>query len=112
MRVSKNGSFGGTCPSGHEARFEIVLGDITNFQQNSGSSSARGSKTSSTMGALKLLGGVLNVANAVLGGNNGGGGGNSSGGNGGGGFDTSGFTAGLQQQTWSSTSGAASDPIQ
>ena len=64
---------------------------------------------------FKVLGDVAKVANEVvkvennLNNINGGGGG---GNGGGGGFDMSGFTAGLQQQTWSTTQNAASDPIQ
>ncbi|MCJ1350631.1 MAG: hypothetical protein MMC33_000612 [Icmadophila ericetorum] len=117
MLVMKNGSSQGLCPDGHEARFEVVIQKIPNMQvqaRPAARGAASGSSGSSFLKVLSSAVKVVNVANQVLNGGNGGGGGgyNGGGGDSGGGFDTSGFTAGLQQQTWSSVSGAAGDAVQ
>ena len=114
MLVAQNGWVDGLCPDGHEAKFGQVTKNVPRSQPVAtrpvANSSARGSSGLGTS-LLKVLSGVAKVANVALGGNNNGGGGGGYD-NGSGGFDTSGFSAGLQQQTWSSTSGAAGDPIQ
>lgn len=122
MLVMKSGAAEGLCPDGHGERFGVVTSNMPNMQsavmQSLVRSPARGSSASGTS-LPKVLSGmakVANVANQVLGGGGGGGGGVGdgyyNGNSGGGGFDTSGFPAGLQQQTWSTTSDAAGDPIQ
>ena len=126
MLVKKDGTADGLCPDGHEERFQIVTTTMPNMQpvaapqpaSRSARSLARPQAASSSGSFLRMLTGVAkvaHVANQVLGSNNGGGGGGTvyySGGGDGGGFDPSLFSAGLQQDTWASTSGAASDPIQ
>lgn len=119
MLVMKSGAAEGLCPDGHGERFGVVTSNLPNMQsavtQSLVRSPARGSSASGTS-LLKVLSGmakVANVANQVLGGGGGGvGDGYYNGNSGGGGFDASGFQAGLQQQTWSTTSDAAGDPIQ
>lgn len=134
--IMKNGSAEYFYPDGHEKNFAVVASHLRNLEavevqspvapspmarsvvaQSAVRSPARASSSSSGQSFLKLLSGVAKAANKATKGLNGGGGGSGGGGdyNGGGdggGFDTSGFQAGLQQQTWSTTSDAASDPIQ
>ena len=119
MLVRKNGSSEGLMPDGHDKNFDDIINSLPNMlpapapAPASTRPQARG-KSSSSTSFLKMLSGAAKAANSVNqvinGGNGGGGagGGYSDGNN----YDTSGFSAGLQQQTWSSTGDAAGDPIQ
>ncbi|KAI9722999.1 MAG: hypothetical protein M1812_001448 [Candelaria pacifica] len=115
MLVRKNGSSKGLLPDGHDKDFEDIINSLPNMLPAPAPTrpQARG-KSSSSTSFLKMLSGAAkaaNLANQVINGGNGGGGGGggySDGNN----YDTSGFSAGLQQQTWSSTGDAAGDPIQ
>ncbi|MCJ1300320.1 hypothetical protein MMC08_003116 [Hypocenomyce scalaris] len=106
--VMKNGSSDYEIADDHFLHAQALANTMPNMLAVQSNSSS-GWKT-----FFKVLGDVAKVANEVvkvennLNNINGGGGG---GNGGGGGFDMSGFTAGLQQQTWSTTQNAASDPI-
>ena len=120
MLVRKNGSSEGLMPDGHDKNFEDIINSLPNMLPAPAPApasirpKARG-KSSSGTSFLKILSGAAkaaNLANQVINGGNGGGGGGGGGYSNGGNYDTSGFLAGLQQQTWSSTGDAAGDPIQ
>lgn len=133
MLVRKDGSSEGLMPDNHNKAFDDVTGSLPNMlpapapapQARPGAGrgvadlrpQARPQPKSTSSGSfLKMLSTAAKVANVATKVMNGGGGGGDSGGWGGdsGGvvYDTSGFSAGLQQDTWSSVGGAASDPIQ
>ncbi len=115
MLVKKDGSSEGLMPDGHDENFGDIISSLPNMLPApapalaSTRPQARG-KSSSSASILRMLSGAAKaaaLANQVINGGNGGGG-YSDWNN----YDASGFSAGLQQQTWSSTADAASDPIQ
>jgi hypothetical protein len=116
----KDGSALAEIPDDQIQNFETIANSIPNMQTQAVSrGAARPAQRHSSSGLSKgLFKTLTHIAGAVINGQLGNGGGGGGGGwsdnnsGGGGGFDTSGFTAGLQQQTWSSTQDAAGDSIQ